>query len=237
MTIHPAPAPHGPVKEILPGLWFAPSTAKMSKPPIRISRNMVVVRGTDGLVLLNPVRLDEQAECELLALGPIKHALRLGTFHGCDDTYYVDKFGAELWAAAGVQKYLTPAVTREIEEDKPLPIPNARAVVFKKAIRAECVVLLPEHRLLVTCDSVQNYKKDDRLSALARVVMLPMGFFKPCVIGPLWLKDVTPPGGSIKSDFERVLELDFDNLISGHGTPKLGGAKDALRKQVARLAS
>ena len=36
-------------------------------------------------------------------------------------------------------------------------------------------------------------------------------------------------------DFERVLALDFDNLISGHGTPKLGGAKAALVRNVERL--
>ncbi len=88
---------------------------------------------------------------------------------------------------------------------------------------------------MVTCDSVQHYDGDTRLSLLARIVMLPMGFFKPCVIGPIWLKELVPAGGSLKSDFERVLALDFDNLVSGHGTPKLGGAKEALRLQADRL--
>jgi len=39
----------------------------------------------------------------------------------------------------------------------------------------------------------------------------------------------------VRSDFERLLALDFDNLISGHGTPKLGGAKAALARNVERL--
>jgi hypothetical protein len=55
------------------------------------------------------------------------------------------------------------------------------------------------------------------------------------VIGPIWLKASAPPGGSLRPDFERVLALDFDNLIAGHGRPKLGGAKDALARNVARL--
>jgi hypothetical protein len=39
----------------------------------------------------------------------------------------------------------------------------------------------------------------------------------------------------MRADFERVLALDFDNVISAHGTPKLGGAKAALARNVARL--
>jgi hypothetical protein len=207
----------------------------MRRPPITFSRNMIVVRGDDGLVLLNPVRLSEPAEAALLREGPIRHAMRLGTYHGRDDGYYVDRFGAEFWGVPGVQQYEAPAFTHEITDGGPLPIPDARAVVFTTATRAEGVVFLPGHRLVVTCDSVQHYERDDRLSLLARIVMLPMGFFKPCVIGPIWLKAVTPAGGSMRRDFERVLALDFDNLVSGHGTPKLGGAKEALRRQVARL--
>jgi hypothetical protein len=70
---------------------------------------------------------------------------------------------------------------------------------------------------------------------LAKLVMYPMGFFTPCVIGPFWLKAVTSTGGSVRADFERVLALDFDNLISAHGTLKLGGAKEALAQNVEKL--
>src|SRR5262249_36985781 len=144
---------------------------------------------------------------------------------------------AELWGVRGRYTYETPAPSREIVEGGPLPIPGARALVFARATLPECVIHLPAHRLLVTCDSVQHYENDDRISLLGRLVMYPMGFFKPCVIGPIWLKAVTPNGGSVRSDFERILALDFDSLVSGHGTPKLGGAKDALRAQVERLPS
>ena len=202
---------------------------------ITFSRNMVAVRGPDGWVLLNPVRLDEAAEAALLEQAPFKHAVRMGTYHGRDDRYYVERFGTQLWGVPGQQSYPEPALTREITEDGPFPIPNARIVIFAHATLPECVVCLPEHRLLVTCDSVQHYENDPLISTLGRIVMYPMGFFTPCVIGPIWLKSVTPKGGSLRADFERVLALDFDNLISGHGTPKLGGAKAALRRNVERL--
>ncbi len=202
---------------------------------ITLSRNMVAVRGPDGWVLLNPVRLSDAAETELLAQAPFKHAVRLGTYHGRDDGYYVDKFGVDLWGVPGEQTYPEPKFTREISEGGQFPIPGAQVVIFKNATRAECVVCLPQHRLLVTCDSVQHYAQDPLLSMLAKLVMYPMGFFTPCVIGPFWLKAVTPTGGSVRADFERVLALDFDNLISAHGTLKLGGAKEALAQNVEKL--
>jgi hypothetical protein len=233
------PAPyHLPLRECFPDVWLAASAISMSIPlklKITFSRNMVAVRSPEGWVLLNPVRLTEGAEAELLAKAPFKHAVRLGTFHGRDDSYYVDKFGVEFWGAPGEQAYPQPRFSRPIAEEGPFPIPGARVVIFKSATRAECVVYLPQHRLLVTCDSVQHYERDTLVSLLGKLVMYPMGFFTPCVIGPIWLKAVTPPGGSLRADFQRVLALDFDNLISGHGTPKLGGAKEALAQNVERL--
>ncbi len=238
MSDHPPADRHLPLQECFPDVWVARSANVMSIPlglTITFSRNMIAVCTPDGWVLLNPVRLSEDAEAELLAKAPIKHAVRLGTYHGRDDRYYVDKFGVEFWGVRGEQTYPEPPFSHEIAEDGPFPISGARVVIFTSATRAECAVHLPQHRLLVTCDSVQHYDSDPLVSLLGKVVMYPMGFFTPCVIGPIWLKEVTPPGGSVRTDFERMLALDFDNLISAHGTPQLGGAKEALAKNVARL--
>lgn len=235
---HPPADFHLPLRECFPGVWLASSRIAMKIPlglKITFSRNMVAVLTDEGWVLLNPVRLGAEAEAELLARAPIRHAVRLGTFHGRDDAYYVDKFGAGFWGVPGQCSYAEPKYTHEIREDAALPIAGARAVIFRSASHGECAVHLPHLRLLVTCDSVQNYDNDPLVSPLGRLVMRPMGFFTPCVIGPIWLKAVTPPGGSMRADFERVLALDFDNLIGGHGTPKVGGAKEALRRNVAKL--
>ncbi len=239
MSDHPAAPPHLSLRECFPDVWFATGAISMSIPmrmTITFSRNMVAVLGPDGWTLINPVRLTKEAEAQLLAKGPFKHAVRLGTFHGRDDRYYVDTFGTEFWAAPGEQTYPEPKITRPLTDGGPFPIPGAHVIVFKNATRPECAVLLPQQRLLVTCDSVQNYERDPLISTLGKVVMYWFGFFTPCVIGPIWLKVVSPPGGSMRPDFERVLALDFDNLIAGHGTPKLGGAKEALARNVERLS-
>lgn len=236
---YPAASRHLPLKECFPGVWFASSQIAMGIPmglKVKFSRNMVAVLGAGGWTLLNPVRLSKDAEDQLLEKGPIRHAVRLGTFHGCDDEYYVDRFGVEFWSVTGKQAYKNPPIKHEISEDGAFPIQGAKVVVFKGAAQAECVVFLPEHRLLVTCDSVQHYELNDPLITWpSRLLMKRMGFFTPCVIGPFWLKGVTPEGGRLRADFDRILELDFDSLISAHGSPKVGGAKEALAANVTKL--
>src|SRR5436190_5626820 len=180
MSDHPPASHHLPLRECFPDVWLASSANAMSIPlglKITFSRNMIAVRVPDGWVLLNPVRLSEGAEAELLAKAPLKHAVRLGTFHGRDDRYYVDRFGVEFWGVPGEQTYPEPSFSREITEEGPFPIVGARVVVFKKATRADSAVCLPQHRLLVTCDSVQHYDHDPLISTLVKLVMYPMGFF------------------------------------------------------------
>ncbi len=233
---HPPAQPHLPLHELFPGIRCAASRLRMGPiPGVAFSRNMIVVRTDAGQVLINPVRLSAQGEEELLADGPVIAAMRLGAFHGRDDAYTLERFGAEFWATPGRQGFDGPPIARQITEDGELPIPGARALVFRKARIAECVIHIPEHRLLITCDSVQHYEKDLLISFMGRLVMRSMGFFTPCVIGPLWLKAATPRGSSLRPDFERILALDFDNLIAGHGTLKRGGAREALRRNVEKL--
>ncbi|HZR36917.1 MAG TPA: hypothetical protein VFA75_16220 [Nevskia sp.] len=236
---HPPADFHLPLRECFPGVWLASSRIAMRVPPglkITFSRNMVAVLADEGWVLLNPVRLSAEGEAKLLARAPIKHAVRLGTFHGRDDAYYAERFGAQFWSVPGKCSYPELPGSRAIAEGGPLPIADAKAVVYSGGLLAECAVYLPRHRLLVTCDSVQNYDNDPLISPLGRLMMRPLGFFTPCVIGPIWLKQTTPRGGSLRADFERVLALDFDHLIGGHGTPKIGGAREALARNVAKLS-
>jgi hypothetical protein len=61
-----------------------------------------------------------------------------------------------------------------------------------------------------------------------------IGFPRTTVVGPMWIKMMTPEGGSLKSDFERLLTLDFDRLLSAHGTLLASGAKDSVARAVSK---
>jgi hypothetical protein len=44
----------------------------------------------------------------------------------------------------------------------------------------------------------------------------------------LWLKLMTPEGASLKSELERLLEWQFDSLLSAHGSYLRSGAHAAV---------
>ena len=233
-SLYPAALPQEPLIEIGPDIFLGAGTILM-KPLMQVSRNMVVVRSGSALTLVNPIRLTPDGEAQLEELGTVEHAVRLGAFHGRDDPYTVARFGAQFWCQAGSDHYPDPAPDHTLTEGGALPVPDAELFVFRDTKEPECALLIRRGPgVLLTCDSLQHYGDLRRESLLVRAVMPLLGFRRDMVVGPLWLKMLTPAGGSLRPDFERLMELDFDALVSGHGTPRMHGASEAVRAAIAR---
>ena len=64
-----------------------------------------------------------------------------------------------------------------------------------------------------------------------------IGFPKGTLVGPMWLKMMTPQGGSLESEFCRLLELEFDQLVSAHGSLLETGAHEACEGAVEKAFS
>jgi hypothetical protein len=196
---------------------------------------MAIVRHEGELTLIDPLRLNEATEKELEELGTVRRILRLGSFHGVDDSYYKDVFNAELWAQPGEGPYQALRIDHELTEATELPFPDAELFVFREPTQPEAALLLRKNPgLLLTCDAIQHYGDYSMNGRLARVVMPLIGFKKTTVIGPFWLKLLTAKGGSTRPDFERLLTLDFDRLLSAHGTLLEDGAKASVREAFDR---
>ena len=86
--------------------------------------------------------------------------------------------------------------------------------------------------VLLTCDAIQNYGDYSFNNWLAKLVMPRMGFSKTTIVGPIWLKLMTPENESLESEFLRLLELQFDKLLSAHGTFLEQGAHSAVQVAV-----
>lgn len=226
-----APQPHDPIEQVFENVFWVHGSMNMGK-GIRISRNMVIVREGSDLTLISPVRLNGDGEAALEELGSVKNVVRLGAFHGVDDAYYVNRFGAAFWCQDGSDHYPEPKPDHLLAENSPLPINDAELFVFRKTTKPECALLLPKHSLLITVDGIQHYADASQCSFLARLIMPFIGFPLRMLIGPFWLKGLTPEGDSLREDFDRLLELDFDNLISAHGTICRGGAHDKVRTAI-----
>jgi hypothetical protein len=239
---HPPAYPHGELREVLPGLFFVTGTTAMG-PGMRFSRNMTVIREGERLVLVNTVRLDDAGLKALDALGRVTDVIRLAGFHGSDDPFYKERYGAKVWAIRG-QRYTAGFDTKapevyfepdvQIDETTRLPLADARIHVFASTPPEGLLVLARDGGVVVSGDCLQHWASTDAyFSFFGGLMMKMMGFIKPHNVGPGWLKQGRPPAGDLRA----VLDLPFENVLPAHGAPVLGGAKPAWRPAIEQAAS
>jgi hypothetical protein len=227
-----APAfPHDAIQEIADDV-FAVRGSLLMNPLIRISRNMAVVRYAGELSLINPIRLSESGIDALQRLGRIRRIIALGALHGIDNAWYREHFGVESWARPGSQKYPPPADNRLLDEREALPFPDAQLFCFHGTQPESAVLLRRGRGLLLTCVAIQHYGDYRHTSPAAKLLLPLLGFPKTTLVGPIWLKAVTTPGGTMRGDFERLLRLKFDSLFAAHGSFLPEGAHAAVEVAV-----
>ncbi len=229
-----ASSKHDPILEVAPDVFIVRGSLKMNR-FVSISRNMGIIRHEGELSLINPIRLTEEGERQLKELGTVKHIIRLGSFHGLDDRYYVEQLGAKLWSQPGGQSYTEPDIDVELDANTTLPFPDAELFLFKKPTQPECALLIKrEDGILFTCDAIQHYGDYRFVTWFARPMLRRSGFPKTTLIGPFWLKFLTPEGESLRDEFDNLLELQFDKLLSGHGSFLASGAHAGVEKAVKK---
>ncbi len=228
---------HDPIEEIFDGVYLLRGSIRIG-PGMHMGRNMVILRETGGegaeLTLINPVRMRDEELSRLETLGSVKRVLRLGDFHGLDDAFYLDRYGADFWCQPGQSSYPEPAPSHVIDAATPAPIADAQFFLFETARYPEAALLLQQHRLLITTDAIQYYDDWRFTSRFTRLILPLMGFSQRLLIGKPWIKRVTPKGGSLRDDFERLLSLEFDHLVAAHGSLLRGGAREQLREEMTR---
>jgi len=217
--------PHGELLEIFSGIHFVTGTTRpfFEGRNWQFSRNMTVVREGDALTLINTVRLDDAGLAALDRLGEVKNVVKIGSFHGYDDAFYVDRYGAKLWALAGMEHESGLPTKGELGAES-MPFTGAKLFVFETAKMPEGLLLIErEGGIVVSCDSLQNWAEADRFfDGETAKIMTEIGFIKAANVGPGWARFAEPKA----SDFERVLALPFKHLLSAHGSPLVGDAKE-----------
>ncbi|MCP4810227.1 MAG: hypothetical protein GY913_24125 [Proteobacteria bacterium] len=224
MSDFPDVMAHGELTEEFPDIFWVQGTVRMA-PGMLTPRNMVVLRHEGDLTLLNTVRLDEDGLAALDALGQVKHLVKLGS-HGMDDPFYLDRYGASRWGCPGVT---SSSITHRLGEDV-FPVRWAEVFLFEQTLGGEGALLADrDGGVLLTCDAVQNWPDTEGCSLLAKPITLAAGFTaRSPVIGPPWRRAMTPKGGSLRGDFDRLAALSFEHVIGAHGKPLRGGAQAAL---------
>eukprot|EP00163_Fabomonas_tropica_P034479 TRINITY_DN9560_c0_g1_i2.p2 TRINITY_DN9560_c0_g1~~TRINITY_DN9560_c0_g1_i2.p2 ORF type:complete len:131 (-),score=14.67 TRINITY_DN9560_c0_g1_i2:156-548(-) len=108
---------------------------------------MTIVRDEDDqLTIFNPHRLTPELEDKLEALGELVNVVRLGAFHGGDDSYYQERWpGIRLWTCQGLKGSNGAEYTDILEEgNENSPVPGAEVVIFENTKQKEAAVSLPQ---------------------------------------------------------------------------------------------
>jgi hypothetical protein len=226
--------PHDNIKKLYDGVYVLYGSIKMG-PGMRMSRNMVILKEGEKLTLINPVRMSEAGLASLDKLGRVQKVIRLGDFHGLDDAFYLNRYSCEFWAQQGQSTYEYPIPSKEINFKTEGPIKGSQFFIFENAIFPEAALLIKNHGLLITTDSIQYYKDWRYFSWFTKNVFKLLGFKMGINIGGPWLKRVTPKGTTLKSDFDQLLTFDFDSMIAAHGTHLTSNAKEMIKIEMEHV--
>lgn len=235
MDRFPPAMPHGPIEEVFPDVFFV--TGTMRGPFFgsvwQFSRNMVVVREGDRLTLINAVRLGEEGLAALDRLGKVVNVVKIGSMHGLDDAFYVDRYKAAYWALPGMPHAEGVKVDRELVPGGEMPFADSTLFTFEATKLPEGILVLQrEGGIAIACDSLQNWVAPDEFFLPETVAtMTPMGFFTKANLGPAWMHVNEPKA----VDFTRLKDVPFRHALCGHGAPLRGAASDDYRATFKRL--
>lgn len=229
--MYPPAYPHDKLQKLYPGVFLLHGSIKVG-PGMSMNRNMIILKSGSEIILINPVRMNEEGLAALDLLGRVSKIIRLGDFHGLDDEFYLNRYNCEFWAQQGQATYKSPSPTKIIDASTAGPIENSEFFIFESAIFPEAALLMAEHKLLITTDSIQYHADWSYFSWFTKLVFKLLGFKVGLNIGGPWLKRVTPKGKTLKDDFEALLTLDFNAIIAAHGALIEKGAKEFLKAEI-----
>ena len=225
----------------------------------RFSRTMTIVRTPDDrgghdLTLINTIRLNDAGLQALQRIGRIANIVRLGSFHGVDDAFYVNTFSATYWVVNGMKNAPQFDGAAQVMSDGHLPIDGAVWFEFADIRFPEGVLILPANAerggVAITVDSIQNHitARDPDNSWLVQFAISKIGLKGEARLGPIWMRDQVEYTGEALTDgaakraqmiaclrpqYEALIaDFEFDILMPGHGWPIYSGARQAIAKSI-----
>ena len=223
---------HGPIKNVFPNVFMVTGTNITNHDGIELqhSRNMIIYKEGDKLTLINSVRLSDAGLSALEKLGKITHIVRIGAFHGRDDAFYKNRYQAKLWALEGMHDDNNAQIDFILKPNAISPFEHCEAYPFNSSKFPEAVIHIDEHDgILITCDSVKNWAEPDEFfSKETASLYKKLGFLRKASIADVWINATQTK----KTDFDDILTLPFQHLLSAHGEALIADAKAILTESV-----
>ena len=226
---------HGPLQEVFPDVFFVTGTMRaiFGEVEWQFSRNMTIVRDRGQLTLINTVRLNDEHLEQLEDLGKISHVVRIGSLHGVDDAFYVDRYSADYWAVPGMTHEAGLVPNREIGRNGETPFEGCTVFLFSTTALPEAILIIERAGgIAVASDALQNWIQPDAHFAEPTVErMQSMGFFQKANVGPVWMQ-MAQPGAD---DFSRFQQHSYRHALCGHGEPLRDSAHEDFGATFQRL--
>jgi hypothetical protein len=98
----------------------------------------------------------------------------------------------------------------------------------------ECALWVPAGGgTLITCDALQNHDGSEQYASWFARIMTPLlGFKGGVIVASMWRKHRKVAGARIREVLAPLLERRFENLVTGHGPPVIGGAHELARAAI-----
>ncbi|MBA2655782.1 MAG: hypothetical protein H0U70_02220 [Tatlockia sp.] len=226
--------PHSLIKEILPNIFFVKGNnvyVDANGEQQQHSRNMIIVRESNNLHLINTVQLTEEGLKTLDSLGKVKSIIRIGAFHDRDDGFYLRQYNnATLWAIPGMKHAHDHPTNFELTLNGPKPFPTCSVFIFDNSKEPEGILHINQDKgILITCDSIKNWvAADEFFSEKTAKAYKIAGFFGKASVSSVWRNYCQVS----LSDFMQLNQFDFAHLLSAHGEPLLNIDKSQLLKSI-----
>ena len=226
--------PHSKIKEVFPNIFYVMGTniTKHNNVELQHSRNMIIIRDSGKLSLINSVRLNDQGLSALDSLGKVKNIIRIGAFHDRDDAFYLDRYNASLWALEGMQHQNNRLADVLLVPKGEMPLTDCSLFIFDTSVHPEGILhIAKEGGILITCDSIKNWVAADQyFSTDSAKLYKKQGAFGVATISNVWKEAC-----KVQSlDFVRLKSLKFRHLLSAHGKPLLNSAYEAVTKIIQK---
>lgn len=227
--------PHGPLEELFPDIFFVTGTMRAIFDGVewQFSRNMTVVRDRGALTLINTVQLDDDHLTALEQLGEIVNVVRLGSLHGIDDAFYLDRYSATYWTPPGIVHGQGLIADRLLGTDTDGPFPACSVFLFTSTALPEAILIIKRAGgIAVASDALQNWTRPDRYFSESTIErMQSIGFFQKANIGPVWMQMARPSA----DDFARLQGHSYCHALCGHGEPLRDTAHEDFGATFQRL--
>lgn len=226
---------HSPIKEIFSDIFFVTGTNITQHDGVILqhSRNMIIIRNQGKLSLINTVRLTKSGLDELSSLGEVQNIIRIGSFHGRDDAFYLDHYHAKLWALPDMIHENNRKADYILTPNGLMPFANCKVFIFNSSRFPEAVLHIgQDNGILITCDSIKNWLAPDEFFSDSTASL----YEKQKIFGCATINDIWMQATQIdKSELHCLKELDFHHLLSAHGEPLLNNAYEHVTKTLSRL--